>query len=138
MSDEDDLARLTTGTLSSMIDEYGAVKTTVGQLLAQFGHHELTGDAIDDVWMGLREAGLRETPPLSESGLAPDSKIKVRRAETKQAKDERSFITWGFITAVLFAPVGIFFGIRLLIRDRVGPGLAVILTAAILWEPGSC
>jgi hypothetical protein len=136
MSDEDDLARLATDTLSKMIEEYGSVNTTVGQLLAQFGHDEITSDAIDDVWIALRDAGLRETPTLNESGLTPESKIKVGRVESKQAREERSFITWGFITAVLFAPVGIFFGIRLLIRDRVGPGLAVILTAVALWGAG--
>ena len=37
------------------------------------------------------------------------------------------------ITAVLFAPVGIFLGIKLLIRDYVRPGLAIIFTAVALW-----
>lgn len=89
MSDEDDLARLATDTLSSLIDEYGSVKTTVGQLLAQFGHNELTSDAIDDVWMALRDAGMRETPILSESKLALDSKVKIRRIETNERSSAR-------------------------------------------------
>ena len=50
-----------------------------------------------------------------------------------QQPDQRSdsTVTWGFVTAILLAPVGLFFGIRLLVRDRIGPGIAVILVALL-------
>ncbi len=134
--DDDELAKLATHSLSALIDEYGSTSTTVRQLLGQFGYDELTSETADEVWDALRDAGLREDPLLSKPGLTLESKITVRRIESKRQKEEKSFITWGFITAVLFAPVGIFFGIRLLIRDRVGPGLGVIITAVALWGAG--
>ena len=49
---------------------------------------------------------------------------------------DRAFIVWGFITALLFAPVGVYFGIRLLVRERLGPGFAVILVAVAVWGAG--
>lgn len=134
---QSDLNKLATDNLASIIDEYGQANTTVGKLLAQFGHETVTSEAVDDVWEALRDAGLREEPLLTKAGLTAESSLKVRRLETKGEKEERSFITWGFIGAVIFAPVGIFFGIRLLTRERVGPGLAIIFTAVALWGAGT-
>ncbi len=133
---QEGLAREVTAGLNRLMDEYGQASMTVRQLLAQFGHDELTEDAMDDVFEALRDAGLREDPLLSKEGLTLESPIKVKRVEKHREKEERSFITWGFIGAILFAPVGIFFGIRLLVRERVGPGIAVILVAVAVWGAG--
>ncbi len=130
------LAREAVAGLSRLVDEYGQASMTVRALLSQFGHNALTEDAMDDVFEALSAAGLREEPLLSKEGLTLDSPIKVRRVERRKEKEERSFITWGFVGAVLFAPVGIFFGIRLLVRERLGPGLAVILVAVAVWGAG--
>lgn len=51
-------------------------------------------------------------------------------------KKSDPMVVWGFVTAVLLAPVGIFFGIRLLVREKVGPGIAVILVALLAWGGG--
>ncbi len=133
---QDDLAREATASLSRLVDEYGSANMTVRQLLGQFGYDELTEDNADEVFDALRNAGLREEPLLGKEGLTLESPIKVKRVEKRKEKEERSFITWGFITAILFAPVGIFFGIRLLVRERVGPGIAVILVAVAIWGAG--
>jgi hypothetical protein len=130
------LSREAAAGLGRIVDEHGQASTTVRQLLSQFGHDALTEDAMDDVFEALRAAGLREDPMLSKEGLTLDSPIKVRRVEKHKEKEERSFITWGFVGAVLFAPVGIFFGIRLLVRERLGPGIAVILVAVAVWGAG--
>jgi hypothetical protein len=130
------LTREAAAGLFRIVDEHGQASTTVRRLLSQFGHDALTEDAMDDVFEALRSAGLREDPMLSKGGLTLDSPIKVRRVEKHREKEERSFITWGFVGAVLFAPVGIFFGIRLLVRERLGPGLAVILVAVAVWGAG--
>jgi hypothetical protein len=133
---QEGLAQEATASLNRLIEEYGQASMTVRQLLAQFGHDDLTEDAMDDVFAALRDAGLREDPLLSKEGLTLDSPIKVKRVEKHKEKEERSFITWGFVGAILFAPVGIFFGIRLLVRERVGPGIAVILVAVAVWGAG--
>lgn len=122
--------------LNRLIDEYGQVSMTVRQLLAQFGHDDLTEDTLDDVFVALRDAGIREDPLLSKAGLTLESTVRIKRVEKHNEKEERSFITWGFIGAIIFAPVGIFFGIRLLVRERVGPGIAVILVAVAVWGVG--
>jgi len=53
--------------------------------------------------------------------------------DEKRATEDKhnATVRWGFVTAVLLAPVGIFFGIRLLLQDRIGPGIAVILVALL-------
>ncbi len=130
------LASEATASLTRLVDEYGSANMTVGQLLGQFGYDELTEDNADEVFDALRNAGLREEPLLGKEGLTRESPIKVKRVEKRKEKEERSFITWGFITAIIFAPVGIFFGIRLLVRERVGPGIAVILVAIAVWGAG--
>ena len=79
--------------------------------VCRFCGHQLDGGAAED------------QPTIGQNGSA-------------KAKQERSFIAWGFITAIIFAPVGIFFGIRLLVRERVGAGLAVILVAVAVWGAG--
>ncbi len=135
--EREELAREATTSLTRLIDEYGQANMTVGQLLRQFGYEELTQEAADEVFDALRDAGLREDPLLDKDGLTLESPIKIRRVEKRKEKEERSFITWGFITAILFAPVGIFFGIRLLVRERVGPGIAVILVALAVWGTGT-
>ena len=43
-----------------------------------------------------------------------------------------TLIHWGWITAILFAPVGFVIGIVLLTRNRMGHGIGMMLVAMLI------
>lgn len=49
------------------------------------------------------------------------------------AEREREWTAWGLVLSLLVPFVGVVLGLRLLLRERLGPGLALILVGVICW-----